>query len=228
MINSLFFYPCGWYKHYHFGVWKALKEYNILNNIKSIGGSSSGSIATILLAKDGDEEKYSEQIKNIINKYPNTMSFGKMTNIIEKIIDNNFSENFNWKFNPYITITTINNSGKFINSNFIKINTNNVKEIKETILASYYIPLLHEDTPKWNDKIVIDSSVSVLNMLTPNTLISSPFKKMNENTIGPENYINNSLINIDLIKSLKPDPNNLENIKQFGYNNAKKWIEKYQ
>ncbi len=229
MINSIFFAPCAWYMSYHLGAWRALKEFGYLTNIKSLGGGSSGSLTAVLLASNIDDEIIKKKLDNFAITYPTFLCWGKMTKIVSSAIDENLSDNIDWKFSSYVVITNFQNDLPPIGPRFININKDFDKtKIKNLILSSCYIPIMYEKVPKWDNKFVIDGGMFLMNLTTPNTLTISPYIQMNENIIGYElNSNEEKILKDNKFGSLFPDKERLNEIYYVGYESGKKWLNYY-
>lgn len=232
MIDSIFFAPCAWYGNYHIGAWKALSELGCLNDIKYLGGASSGSLFAFILSA-GLEAEYLEDIfDGYARDYPGFSSWGKMSTIVGDSIPMYIKKDAEWKYEPYAVVTTLEKEWPFVGPRIVSIeDKKNIKEIKDVILSSCYIPGIYQKIPKWRGKFVLDGGLFVMKLELPNTLNISPYSKMSEKTIGfEEGTYEESILGMtsNALKSLCPDKDHLDNVKKCGYNLAYKWFEKYK
>lgn len=151
---------------YEVGVYKALKELEIVDNIKVISGTSIGSINALFFAMD--DLKIIESSWNSL-KYSQFLFLQENSSVLEKIKNNNTDNNLLEKIRfcdigllsqegirnfieEYIDMEAVKKSGKEIYVNaynvdkekpeYFKLNDFSEEEIKERVLASCAVPHL--------------------------------------------------------------------------------------
>ncbi|MDY4253783.1 MULTISPECIES: patatin-like phospholipase family protein [unclassified Clostridium] len=151
---------------YEVGVYKALKELEIVDNIKVISGTSIGSINALFFAMD--DLKIIESSWNSL-KYSQFLFLQENSSVLEKIKNNNTDNNLLEKIRfcdigllsqegisnfieEYIDMKAVKKSGKEIYVNaynvdkerpeYFKLNDFSEEEIKERVLASCAVPHL--------------------------------------------------------------------------------------
>lgn len=171
---------------YHIGVWKALKEFGVDNNIISVSGTSVGALNAVLFAQ-GDYNIAENVWRNISTDSILTVDLKKiilgllgmgvikgellMLNLVFreiygsgvfsrkgliKIIDENINLNYISKCNLNIFATAYNLSS--FNTEYLKINSRSDEDIKKMLLASSALPIIF-DKEEINDQYYIDGGI---------------------------------------------------------------------